>query len=65
MAEEDAVLLEHVRLHGPCNWSSIRSNGLLLPPLGQQAQTEPQVVNAIPVLVSISVLVFCVKFLAL
>jgi transcription factor MYB, plant len=29
MAEEDAVLLEHVRVHGPSNWSSIRSKGLL------------------------------------
>lgn len=29
MAEEDAVLLEHVRAHGPCDWSSIRSKGLL------------------------------------
>ncbi|KAI4374777.1 hypothetical protein MLD38_012729 [Melastoma candidum] len=28
-AEEDEVLLSHVRRHGPCNWSSIRSNGLL------------------------------------
>ncbi|RCV34823.1 hypothetical protein SEVIR_7G200800v4 [Setaria viridis] len=29
MAEEDAVLLEHVRAHGPRDWSSIRSKGLL------------------------------------
>ncbi|XP_066350622.1 probable transcription factor MYB58 [Miscanthus floridulus] len=28
-AEEDAVLLEHVRVHGPRNWSSIRSKGFL------------------------------------
>ncbi|KAI4366145.1 hypothetical protein MLD38_022063 [Melastoma candidum] len=28
-AEEDEILLSHVRRHGPCNWSSIRSNGLL------------------------------------
>jgi transcription factor MYB, plant len=27
--DEDAVLLEHVREHGPSNWSSIRSKGLL------------------------------------
>ncbi|KAK1684521.1 hypothetical protein QYE76_045369 [Lolium multiflorum] len=29
MAEEDAVLLEHVRVHGPRDWSSIRSKGAL------------------------------------
>uniref|UniRef100_A0A8I6WVH2 Transcription factor GAMYB n=1 Tax=Hordeum vulgare subsp. vulgare TaxID=112509 RepID=A0A8I6WVH2_HORVV len=29
MAEEDAVLLEHVRTHGPRDWSSIRSKGAL------------------------------------
>ncbi|CAN6240386.1 unnamed protein product [Urochloa humidicola] len=29
MAEEDEVLLEHVRAHGPRDWSSIRSKGLL------------------------------------
>lgn len=29
MAEEDEVLLEHVRTHGPMDWSSIRSKGLL------------------------------------
>ncbi|CAD6260078.1 unnamed protein product [Miscanthus lutarioriparius] len=28
-AEEDAVLLEHVRVHGPRDWSSIRSKGFL------------------------------------
>ncbi|CAH9142947.1 unnamed protein product [Cuscuta epithymum] len=28
-AEEDEVLLEHVRQHGPRHWSSIRSKGLL------------------------------------
>ncbi|TVU14984.1 hypothetical protein EJB05_38481, partial [Eragrostis curvula] len=28
-AEEDAVLREHVRTHGPRDWSSIRSKGLL------------------------------------
>ncbi|KAJ1272140.1 hypothetical protein BS78_06G180100 [Paspalum vaginatum] len=28
-AEEDAVLREHVRAHGPQDWSSIRSKGLL------------------------------------
>ncbi|WOL10206.1 putative transcription factor MYB58 [Canna indica] len=29
MAEEDEVLLEYVRKHGPRDWSSIRSKGLL------------------------------------
>lgn len=29
MAEEDEVLLEYVRRHGPRDWSSIRSKGLL------------------------------------
>ena len=29
MAEEDEVLLEHVRVHGPRDWSSIRSKGAL------------------------------------
>ncbi|XP_010240210.3 probable transcription factor MYB58 [Brachypodium distachyon] len=29
MAEEDEALLEHVRTHGPCDWSSIRSKGIL------------------------------------
>jgi myb proto-oncogene protein len=29
MSEEDAVLLEHVRVHGPRDWSSIRSKGAL------------------------------------
>lgn len=29
-AEEDEVLLRHVSKHGPRDWSSIRSNGLLL-----------------------------------
>uniref|UniRef100_J3M056 Uncharacterized protein n=1 Tax=Oryza brachyantha TaxID=4533 RepID=J3M056_ORYBR len=28
-AEEDEVLLQHVRAHGPMDWSSIRSKGLL------------------------------------
>ena len=28
-AEEDEVLLRHVREHGPREWSSIRSKGLL------------------------------------
>ncbi|KAG1362144.1 putative transcription factor MYB58 [Cocos nucifera] len=29
MAEEDEILIEYVRKHGPRDWSSIRSKGLL------------------------------------
>lgn len=37
MAEEDEVLLEHVRTHGPRDWSSIRSKGLL-PRIGKSCR---------------------------